>query len=99
MTSQTDRVRLCMVLGGHWAAQMGGAQFQAKCILDVLAEDGRFETAYVAHVVPNRRDWAATASFPSVKDCPVESLEPCCSYRRCISYCGASARRSCINGA
>ena len=57
MRSDHDRVRLCMVLGGHWAAQMGGAQFQAKCILDVLAEDARFETSYLARVVPAQRDW------------------------------------------
>lgn len=59
MTSQMERVRLCMVLGGHWAAQMGGAQFQAKCILDVLAEDARFETSYLARVVPAQRDWGS----------------------------------------
>lgn len=59
MKDDSGRVRLCMVLGGHWAAQMGGAQFQAKCILDVLAADCRFDTCYLAHAVPMRRDWGS----------------------------------------
>lgn len=59
MNAPAERVRLCMVLGGHWAAQMGGAQFQAKCILDVLAETGGFQTVYVAQAVPERRDWGS----------------------------------------
>lgn len=28
MNAAAERVRLCMVLGGHWAAQMGGALFR-----------------------------------------------------------------------
>jgi glycosyltransferase involved in cell wall biosynthesis len=64
MKNSPDRVRLCMVLGGHWAAQMGGAQFQAKCILDVLAESGEFETSYLARVVPEQRDWGSYRIVP-----------------------------------
>ena len=59
MTAASERVRLCMVLGGHWAVQMGGAQFQAKCILDVLGETDTFETFYVAQAVPEQRDWGS----------------------------------------
>ncbi|MEP7244981.1 MAG: glycosyltransferase family 4 protein [Gammaproteobacteria bacterium] len=48
-------VRLCMVLGGHWAAQMGGAQFQAKCLLELMTARAEFETFYVTHVAPRER--------------------------------------------
>lgn len=48
------RVRLCIVAGGHWEAQQGGAQYQLKCLLDALAHRDDFETFYVAHAVPKR---------------------------------------------
>jgi len=70
MTNHSDRLRLCMVLGGHWAAQMGGAQFQAKCILDVLEADGGFDTAYVSRVVPARLDWGSYRIVPFGKGLP-----------------------------
>ena len=44
-----------MVLGGHWAAQMGGAQFQAKCLLELITARPEFETFYVTHVAPRER--------------------------------------------
>lgn len=49
------RTRLAVVLGGHWAAQMGGAQFQAKCLVDALVERGGFDIDYLAQSVPADR--------------------------------------------
>lgn len=49
------RTRLAVVLGGHWAAQMGGAQFQAKCLVDALVERGGFDIDYLAQAVPAER--------------------------------------------
>lgn len=48
------RIRLCIVAGGHWEAQRGGAQYQLKCLLDALAQRDEFETFYIAHAVPQR---------------------------------------------
>ena len=45
---------MCVVLGGHWDVQMGGAQFQAKCLVDVLRRRPQFETFYVAHAAPKK---------------------------------------------
>lgn len=49
-----SRKRLCIVLGGHWEAQMGGAQYQARCLVEALVGRADFETFYLAHVVPQR---------------------------------------------
>lgn len=35
-------------MGGHFSARIGGAQYQAKCIVEKLKEDGRFEIFYLA---------------------------------------------------
>jgi len=47
-----NRKRLCIVMGGHWDAQMGGAQFQAKCLVEQLGSRRDVETYYVANIVP-----------------------------------------------
>jgi glycosyltransferase involved in cell wall biosynthesis len=41
-------------MGSHWAAHMGGAQYQAKCLLDVLAKRSDVETYYLARRTPQR---------------------------------------------
>lgn len=38
-------------MGGHWAAVMGGAQYQAKCLLDEMVKKDGFEIFYLARVV------------------------------------------------
>lgn len=50
----TSKTRLCIVMGSHWAAQMGGAQYQVKCLLDVLTKRSDFEIYYLAHRTPQR---------------------------------------------
>jgi len=40
------------VLGGHFAAESGGAQFQALCLTEAVAGQRDFETFYLANVVP-----------------------------------------------
>lgn len=52
-----QRVKLAVVLGGHWAAQMGGAQYQAKCLMDALHCAGGFDVSYLARIVPERKEW------------------------------------------
>ena len=42
------KTRLCIVMGAHWAAHMGGAQYQVKCLLDVLTKRSDFDTYYLA---------------------------------------------------
>src|SRR5262245_35370468 len=49
-------MRLCIVMGGHWEAQMGGAQFQAKCLLEALRGRQDFAIFYVANRVPAARE-------------------------------------------
>lgn len=43
--------RLCMVMGGHFSATIGGAQYQAQCIVDELAKTGDFEIYYLTRLV------------------------------------------------
>lgn len=46
------KIRLCIVMGSHWAAHMGGAQYQVKCLLDVITKRSDFETYYLARNTP-----------------------------------------------
>ena len=41
-------------MGSHWAAHMGGAQYQVKCLLDVLTRRSDFEIYYLAHRTPQQ---------------------------------------------
>lgn len=56
MTGQPRRLRLCIVTGGHWSAQAGGAEYQAKCLADILKTRDDLELYYLAHVVPQQRE-------------------------------------------
>ena len=98
--------RLCIVLGGHWEAQMGGAQYQAKCLLDALAHESGFETYYLAQTVPANRKRGhyeivqfgsprprarALGSLPSLYS-RLSELKPDVVYQRCLMpYTGACA--------
>jgi glycosyltransferase involved in cell wall biosynthesis len=46
-----NRRRVCIITGGHWAAVMGGAQFQAKCLVDELVKREGLEIFYLARRV------------------------------------------------
>jgi len=43
--------KLCIILPTHYAAFMGGAQYQAKCILEGLLPTGKYEIYYLARRV------------------------------------------------
>jgi glycosyltransferase involved in cell wall biosynthesis len=98
--------RLAIVLGGHWDVQMGGAQYQAKCLLDALANAPDFETYYLAQAVPadlkrghyeivpfstpQTRTKGLTA-LPSLYG-KLKALKPDVVYQRCLMpYTGACA--------
>jgi glycosyltransferase involved in cell wall biosynthesis len=55
MAERGKRTRVCIVMGGHWAAQAGGAQYQAKCLADMLKAREDLEIFYLAHRVPRER--------------------------------------------
>ncbi len=47
--SGRSRRRICIVVPTHWAALMGGSQYQAKLLIDHLARSGEYEIHYLAH--------------------------------------------------
>jgi glycosyltransferase involved in cell wall biosynthesis len=47
-----ERIRLCIVMGSHWEAQMGGAQYQVRCLLEQLMHNADIEIFYLAHLTP-----------------------------------------------
>lgn len=44
--------RLCVVLPSHWAAVNGGAELQARYLVDALLATGRYAVTYVARNAP-----------------------------------------------
>lgn len=50
--TEAVKTRLCIVMGSHWAAKMGGAQYQVKCLLDAIKKRPEFETHYLARFIP-----------------------------------------------
>ena len=40
--------KICIITGGHWAAVMGGQQYQEKCILEELVKDNSLEIIFLA---------------------------------------------------
>lgn len=52
MPESERKIRLCIVMGSHWAAHMGGAQYQVKCLLDVITKRSDFQTYYLARKTP-----------------------------------------------
>ncbi|MCK9532416.1 MAG: glycosyltransferase [Gammaproteobacteria bacterium] len=45
------RRRLCVIIPTHWSALMGGAQYQAKVLIDRLLQDGDYAIDYLARRV------------------------------------------------
>lgn len=39
--------KICIVIPTHWSAQMGGSQYQAKCLIDALIKKDKYEIYYV----------------------------------------------------
>jgi glycosyltransferase involved in cell wall biosynthesis len=39
--------KLCILVGAHWAARIGGAQYQIKCLLDELGRTDDFDITYL----------------------------------------------------
>lgn len=56
MAERVKRTRVCIVMGGHWSVQAGGAQYQAKCLADMLKARQDVEIFYLAHKVPANRE-------------------------------------------
>lgn len=46
-----DKCTVCIVMGGHFSATIGGAQFQAQCIVEGLKQNGNFSIYYLARAV------------------------------------------------
>ena len=44
------KIKLAVITPTHWAAFMGGAQYQTKCIIDELLKTGNYEITYFAHM-------------------------------------------------
>lgn len=50
MTAPGKRT-VCIVMGGHFSAKIGGAQFQAKCVVEGLKQNGNFNIYYLARTI------------------------------------------------
>ena len=46
--------KLCIIIPTHWSARMGGSQYQAKCLIDRLIPEDRFEIFYLTKRCNNR---------------------------------------------
>lgn len=44
------------MLGSHWSATIGGAQYQAKCIIDELVTSGEYDIFYLARDIDREFD-------------------------------------------
>lgn len=51
MNEKTDQIKVCVIMGSHWSAVMGGAQYQAKCIVDQLTRRKEFQVTYMARTI------------------------------------------------
>ena len=52
----TRSIRVCIVMGSHWSVRIGGSQYQAKCLVEALANKGGFEIFYLARRAPATRE-------------------------------------------
>lgn len=43
--------KVCFIMGSHWSVVMGGAQYQAKCIMEQIIPKPDFKVFYMARVV------------------------------------------------
>jgi len=49
---RNSKPRLCLLLPSHWSTRMGGAEYQARLILERLIELDLFDLHYIARDVP-----------------------------------------------
>jgi len=47
---------ICIVMGGHFSATLGGAQFQAKCVVEALKVSKKFKIYYLARMINPKYD-------------------------------------------
>ncbi|MEQ8857280.1 MAG: glycosyltransferase [Pseudomonadales bacterium] len=64
--------RICLVIPAHWEAFMGGSQYQAKFLVEALAETGDFEIFYLtrrapAGFTPHDHQIVAVKGIPGLK--------------------------------
>jgi glycosyltransferase involved in cell wall biosynthesis len=52
VAQSTQPPRICFILPAHWEAYLGGAQYQAKFIVEELVARGGVDIAYFAPIVP-----------------------------------------------
>lgn len=45
------RKKLCIIIPAHWAAKMGGSEYQVKVLIDALQKMDRYEIFYLARYV------------------------------------------------
>ena len=45
------KIKLCIVIGAHWAHTFGGSQYQVKCLVDELIKTGDFDIYFLARGV------------------------------------------------
>jgi glycosyltransferase involved in cell wall biosynthesis len=43
-------------MGSHWSAVMGGAQYQAKCIIEELLQNRQYKIYYLARIIDKTQD-------------------------------------------
>lgn len=51
MELPTKKIKLCVVMPGHWSDRMGGAQYQAAKLIDVLIASEEFDIYYLTRNV------------------------------------------------
>lgn len=94
------RTRIALVIDSHWEALMGGAQYQARCLLELLGTRRDAEIDFVARTVPQDRvrdgyrivPFGSSASQGRLRmllDLPslvrtLRELEPDVVYQRCL---------------
>lgn len=47
----SDKKRICFISPTHWSSSMGGAEYQMKCIIEILLKTNRYEIYYLARNV------------------------------------------------
>lgn len=48
---KSAKKKICIIMGGHFSATIGGAQYQAKCIVEELKKADSYDIYYLARVI------------------------------------------------
>lgn len=100
VVAERRRTRIALVIDSHWEALMGGAQYQARCLLELLRPRRDVEILFVTRNAPENRerDGYRIVTFGSsgnqgrlrmLLDLPslvrtLRELEPDVVYQRCL---------------